>query len=246
MHGKNFIVPIILTALAVTARADEKLPVLQAGSETYSNVTVTSVSTTDVYFIYAGGMANVKLKKLSPELQKHFSFDPKKAKEMEVKQAENKAKYHDQLIHQPAVQAPDLARNRPAAAAPAGEPAWLYNLSILLKQAQSENKLVLLDFTGSDWCPWCIKFDQDVLSTDKFMAYAGQKLKFVKVDFPRHTPQSDDLKQANAALAKQFAVDGFPTYVLLNSDGRELGRQVGYLNGGPDAFISELDTFSKR
>ena len=59
-------------------------------------------------------------------------------------------------------------------------------------------------------------------------------------------PQPDALKQANADLAQKFQVSGFPTYVLLASDGRELGRQVGYAEGGPAAFINELDAFASR
>jgi protein disulfide-isomerase len=238
---------LILAGIIMAAKADENLPVLQAGSETYSNVTVTSVSATDVYFTYSGGMANVKLKRLSPELQKHFGFDPKKAKAAELKQAENQAQYHEQLMHQPAVHlTTDPVRGQPAAAAGISEPLWRNDLPGALQQARSENKLVLVDFTGSDWCGWCIKFDHDVLSTEKFAAYAGQRLELVKLDFPHHTPQPDDLRRANAALASQFAVNGYPTYVLLDANGRELGRQVGYREGGPQAFISELDGFSNR
>lgn len=237
---------LILAAAVMAAKADEHFDVLQAGSEVYSNVTVTSVSATDVYFTFDGGMANVKIKKLSPDLQGHFSYDPKRAKEAELKQADNQARYHDQLMHQSAVRPPDSPPEQPAAVANASEPVWRNDLSGALQQARSENKLVLLDFTGSDWCRWCIKFDHDVLSTEQFSAYAGQRLELVKLDFPRHTPQNDDLKRVNAALATQFGVDGYPTYVLLDADGRELGRQVGYREGGPDAFISELDGFSKR
>ncbi len=115
-----------------------------------------------------------------------------------------------------------------------------------MKQAKSENKLVLLNFTGSDWCPSCIRFHRDVLSTEKFASYANGKLQLVKVDFPRHTPQPDEQRRANDALAAQFLVDAFPTYVLLDSSGKELGRQVGYLNGGPAAFIAELEGFGRR
>jgi thiol-disulfide isomerase/thioredoxin len=230
----------------LAVHADEKFPVLKAGSEVYSNVTVTTVTATDVYFTYAGGMANLKIKNLSPDMQQHFSFDPSQAREAELKLEQNKTAYHDQLIHQPAVHAPDLTREPAAAAAHASELVWRNDLPGALKQAQSERKRVLLDFTGSDWCPWCIKFDSEVLSTEKFAAYAGPKLELVKVDFLRRTPQSEDIKQANEALAKQFAVNGYPTYVLLNPDGRELGRQVGYRPGGPDAFIGELDGFGGR
>lgn len=241
----KIVFPMILAAFLGTAGADEKIPLLQAGSEVYSNVVVTSVSATDVFFTHAGGMANVKIKTLSPSLQKHFSFDPKKAKEAELKLTENKAKYHDQIAHQPVIHPPDMTREA-AADAPVKKVFWRNDFPGALKQAQSENKLLLLDFTGSDWCPWCIKFDHDVLSTDTFAAYAGKKLELVKVDFPRHTPVSEELMRANTALASRFNVDGYPTYVLLNSDGKELGRQVGYLQGGPEAFIGELDGFSRR
>ena len=66
------------------------------------------------------------------------------------------------------------------------------------------------------------------------------------VDFPHNTTQSDELKQANAELAKKYRVDGYPTYVVLNSEGNEVGRQTGYAPGGPEAFIAELERFSKR
>jgi thioredoxin-related protein len=244
MNAK-IIFPMILAALLGTARADEKFPVLKAGNETYTNVTVTAVSATDIFFTHSSGMGNVKIKNLSPDLQKHFGYDPKKAKDAEIKQAENKAKYQQQLLHQPDVHPPDLARNQPDTASTA-QAVWRLDFPGALKQAQSENKLVLLDFTGSDWCPWCVKFDHDVLSTGKFNAYAGQKLELVKVDFPRHTAQPDEQRRANAALGQAFHVDGFPTYVLLNFSGKELGRQVGYQEGGPDAFIAELENFSKR
>jgi len=235
------LIALAFALLQLAARADEKLPVLRAGSVTYSNITVTTVSATDVYFTFSGGMGNAKLKDLSPDLQKHFNYNPGKAKEVEQKQAENKAKYHEQLLHQSAAQAPDMTRDPGQRAA-----AWRTDYPGALKQAQSENQMVLLDFTGSDWCPWCIKFDQDVLSTGKFAAYAGRKLQLVKVDFPQHTQLPDDLQRANNELARTFKVDGYPTYVLLNSAGKELGRQVGYLEGGPDAFIAELDRFSRK
>jgi thiol:disulfide interchange protein len=179
-------------------------------------------------------------------LQKHFSFYPQKAKEAELQQAQGTTAYYNQITHQPVVRPPDMTREQPAAAARTSDAVWREDLPGALKQAQSENKLVLLDFTGSDWCPWCIKFDQEVLSTGKFASYAANKLELVKLDFPRSTPQSDDRKRANAILAKQFGVDGYPTYVLLNAAGKELGRQVGYREGGPDAFVGELDGFSRR
>jgi Thioredoxin-like domain len=225
----------ILIALALAAtlavHADEKFPTLKVGDITYTNVTVTEVSSTDIFFTWPGGMGNAKIKELSPDLQQHFNFDPARAKAVELKQAGDQAKYHDALLHQPAVRPPDMSRG-PGSAQPA-DALWRSDLPGAQRQAV-------------DWCPWCIKFEQDVLSKPQFTAYAGQKLELVKVDFPRHTPLPADQQQANDELAKRFGVNGYPTYVLLSSAGQELGRQVGYQQGGPDAFIAELEKFSGR
>jgi len=246
MRVQGFIV-FSLIAAVWAARADEKLPVLKAGSEVYSNVTVTTVTATDIYFTYSGGMANVKLSKLDPALQEHFHYNPVKAGEVEQKQAAANAQYHDYIIHQPAPRPrADESAAQPSSAGQASELSQNPALSAALNQARSENKLVLLDFTGSDWCGWCKKFDKDVLSTDKFAGYAKNKLVLVTLDFPSHIKQDAALKQANEQLAKRFGVNGFPTFVLLNSAGKELGRQVGYLKGGPDAFIAELDGFNRK
>ena len=129
---------------------------------------------------------------------------------------------------------------------PAVELPWQTDLPKALVAAKAENKMVLLDFTGSDWCPWCIQFDKEALNTDKFATYAKEHLELVQLDFPNTKPQSAELKAANAALQKQYNVEGFPTYVLLNADAKEIGRQVGYAKGGPEAFIAKLDGFSKK
>ena len=245
MRVQGFIV-FSLIAAVWAAWADEKLPVLKAGSEIYSNVTVTTVTATDVFFTYSGGMANVKLSKLDPALQEHFGYDPQKAGEVEQKRAAANAQYHVQAINQPAPRPPaDEGVAQPSSAAQTSELSWGTDLPAALNQARSENKMVLLDFTGSDWCGWCIKFDKDVLSTDKFAGYAKSKLVLVKLDFPSHKEQDAALKQANEQLSKRFGVDGFPTFVLLNFAGKELWRQAGYAEGGPDAFIAELDRFGR-
>ena len=123
---------------------------------------------------------------------------------------------------------------------------WATDLPKALAQARAANKIVLLDFTGSDWCVWCMKFDDDILSKPEFATYARINLELVLVDFPNTKNQSDALKKNNDELQTKFKVDGFPTYVALNADGKEIGRQVGYLSGGPQAFIAELEKFRKQ
>jgi len=123
----------------------------------------------------------------------------------------------------------------------AAEGKWLTDYDKALAQAKQENKKVLIDFTGSDWCPWCIKFDKEVYSQQSFVDYANKNLVLLKLDFPRSKPQPEAEKQANSKLAKQYQVDGFPTTVVLSSDGKQIGKFEGYQSGGPDAFIASLD-----
>lgn len=251
MAGVNlrFTIPFVLALLgAVSVHADEKLPVLKSGTDIYSNVTVLTVTPTDVYFTYNNGkgMANAKLKDLSSELQKHFHYNPVKANEMEQKQAEANAEYDQEIAKTPPPSPPDESRVWPPADARASELTWGTDFPKALEQARAGGKTVLLDFTGSDWCPWCIKFDREVLETAQFAAYARNKLELVRVDFPRNKPQSEALKQANKALATKYHVTGFPTLVLVNDAGHELGRQVGYAPGGPSDFIAKLQKYSTR
>jgi thioredoxin-related protein len=127
----------------------------------------------------------------------------------------------------------------------AAELSWSTDLPQALAKAKAENKSVLLDFTGSDWCSWCIKFKKEAIDTKEFQDYAAKNLVLVELDFPQKKQQPDELKAANQALGKKYNVEGYPTFVILNKDGKEIGRQVGYKEGGPKAFIAEIDGFKK-
>lgn len=112
-----------------------------------------------------------------------------------------------------------------------------------VEQAGKENKVILLDFTGSDWCGWCMKMKQETLDTPAFKHYAKKNLVLVEVDFPHNKPQTDAVKKQNQELARKFKISGYPAFVLLNKEGKELGRQGGYLEGGASAFMAKLNTF---
>ena len=122
----------------------------------------------------------------------------------------------------------------------AAELNWLTDLPKAQAQAKSENKLVMIDFTGSDWCPWCIKLNKEVFSTPDFAAYADTNLVLVEIDFPRQKQQTPDLKKANQQLEKQYKIQGYPTVIVLNSQGKKVG-ELGYQAGGPKPFIAELE-----
>ena len=128
----------------------------------------------------------------------------------------------------------------------ASEGAWITDLPKALEQAKADKKVVLLDFTGSDWCGWCKRLDKEVFSTTEFKQYATKNLVLVEVDFPNQKKLSPELKKANDKLKNKYKVDGFPTLVALNGEGREIGRQEGYLEGGSKAFIAKLESFKKK
>ena len=129
--------------------------------------------------------------------------------------------------------------------ASADEPTWLTDVPKALAQAKEEKKLVILDFTGSDWCSWCIKLHKEVFSKPEFAEYAKKHLVLVEVDFPRGKKQSDELKKANEQLSTKYKIEGFPTIVVLNADGKKVG-ETGYVEGGPKAWLAELEKQVKK
>ena len=121
---------------------------------------------------------------------------------------------------------------------------WQTDLPTALKQAAAENKAVLVDFTGSDWCGWCIKLKREVFDQKEFQAFAQENLVLVEVDFPNSKPQSAALRNANAALAKQFGIEGYPTIFILDANGNRL-LKTGYKSGGPKNYISHIMSSAK-
>jgi protein disulfide-isomerase len=115
--------------------------------------------------------------------------------------------------------------------------AWTENLDAALAQAKEQRKPVLIDFTGSTWCPPCIELNKEVFSTARFQEYVQGKFILVKVDFPDPV----DLPPQKMALAEKYMPEVvFPTIVILDSDGKKLG-QTGFAPGGPEPFIAAIE-----
>lgn len=108
---------------------------------------------------------------------------------------------------------------------------WLTSFAEAKVEAAKRNVPILADFSGSDWCGWCMKLDKEVFSTPAFAKYAAGNLVLLLVDFPEEKPQTDEVKKQNSALSDQFAIKGFPTVLLLDAEGKLLAR-TGYLRGG--------------
>ena len=127
----------------------------------------------------------------------------------------------------------------------AGELEWMTDLPKAQAKAKEEKKLVMMDFTGSDWCGWCIKLHKEVFSTADFTEYAKKNLVLVEVDFPNKKKQSAELKKANNDLQKKYKIEGYPTIIVLDGEGKKIG-QLGYMKGGPKPFIAELKKLKKK
>ena len=122
---------------------------------------------------------------------------------------------------------------------------WLHDYNKAQEEAKANHKLLFLNFTGSDWCGWCIKLDKDIFSQPKFKSFAHDNLVLVELDFPRRKSLPVELKKQNVQLAQQYEVLGFPTIVVLNSNGQKVWQFDGYFPDGPEAFIAQLQKLPK-
>lgn len=117
---------------------------------------------------------------------------------------------------------------------------WKTDFEEAKAEAKANNKHILIDFSGSDWCHWCVKLDQEVFTKDAFKGYAKDNLILVLADFPRDkSKQSAELQKQNETLAKEFGVSGFPTVFILSPEGKVVGK-TGYQAGGPEKYIEHI------
>jgi protein disulfide-isomerase len=122
---------------------------------------------------------------------------------------------------------------------------WVEDLPKAQAQAKEEQKLLWMEFAGSDWCPLCIAMEKEVFSKPEFIDYAQKNLVMVYVDFPEKKAQSADLKKRNEALQEKYKVTEYPTILIFNSQGKKVG-ELGYLEGGPQGYISRLEKLKNK
>jgi thioredoxin-related protein len=125
----------------------------------------------------------------------------------------------------------------------AQELTWETNLEKASQVSMKTKKPLLLFFTGSDWCGWCIRLQNEVLKTPDFAAWAKENVVLVELDFPRRSPQLPETQKQNMELQQIFEVRGYPTVWFANptkKDGKinldKLGS-TGYVAGGPSKWL---------
>lgn len=131
----------------------------------------------------------------------------------------------------------------------AGE-GWLTDFEEAKKLSEKTGRTILADFSGSDWCGWCIKLDKEVFATDEFKEYAKDNLVLLLVDSPNprgeaFKKQSDEVKKQNRELIQKYGIRGFPTVLFLDKDGEVVGRS-GYQAGGPEKYISHIKSLLNK
>ena len=126
----------------------------------------------------------------------------------------------------------------------AGE--WGHDWEAAKAQAKKENKPILINFTGTDWCGWCIRLEKEVFTKKAFKDYAKENLVLMEVDFPRKKKQSDEVKAQNKKLDKEFKIEGYPTIFLLDAEGNKISGDIGYREGGPEKYVEHLKSLLKE
>jgi thioredoxin-related protein len=129
----------------------------------------------------------------------------------------------------------------------AQELSWQTDMNKAMEMSKKEKKPLLLFFTGSDWCGWCMRLQKEVMKTPEFTKWANDNVILVELDYPRNTPQTPEIKRQNMELQQTFAIQGYPTVWFVNAtkkDGKinleKLGS-TGYVAGGPSVWLAGAD-----
>lgn len=115
---------------------------------------------------------------------------------------------------------------------------WSTDVEAAIALAKKEKKAVLVEFTGSDWCPPCIMMRKNVFSKKEFVDAASKNYVLVEVDVPK---KDKELAARNTIVAEKYKIEGFPTVLLLNGEGKEFGRFFAAEHPKMEDFLAHLD-----
>ena len=121
----------------------------------------------------------------------------------------------------------------------ASDKEWGDDYDAALKESSETGKPILANFTGSDWCPYCVKLEKEVFATDEFKEWAEKNAVLLIVDFPRRSKLKADVQKQNKELAAKYGVSGYPSVLIMDSEGNRIGK-TGYFAGGPEKWVANV------
>jgi protein disulfide-isomerase len=126
------------------------------------------------------------------------------------------------------------------AALASADGSWLTSYDAALKQSKKTGRPILVDFTGSDWCRYCVMLEDEVFSKPAFRKWAKDRVVLLRLDFPRAKPQPKAVAKANQDIAMRYRITGFPTILFLTANGDVVGK-YGYDRGGATYWTKTAD-----
>ncbi|MGC1203339.1 MAG: thioredoxin family protein [Flavobacteriaceae bacterium] len=129
---------------------------------------------------------------------------------------------------------------------------WHTDMEKAIAIATKENKKMLLFFTGSDWCGWCKKLQNEVFKTSDFEKWANENVVLVELDFPKRTPQDINVRNQNSQLQQMFQVRGYPTIHFVKAEKKPDGKtnlnnlgKTGFVRGGSSKWLTVANNIIK-
>lgn len=120
---------------------------------------------------------------------------------------------------------------------------WMTSIEDAVAKAKTEKKQVMVEFTGSDWCPPCIRMHKEVFSKEEFVKQASEKFILVKIDIPR---RDKELTAKNQPILQKYKVQGVPTVIVLDKEGAELDRFVASKFPSVEGFLEQLNKSAEK
>ncbi|MDA7933572.1 thioredoxin family protein [Akkermansiaceae bacterium] len=122
----------------------------------------------------------------------------------------------------------------------------MHDFEAAKKKAASENKDLFIDFTGSDWCGWCIKLNEEVFQHEPFKKGVADSFILVELDYPRDKSKlSKETIAQNEKLREEYQIQGYPTILLTDAEGRPYAK-TGYQKGGPESYVKHLEELTEN